>query len=124
MKQNTVALSTAKAEYVSASEATTQAIWLQFVLDDFGEMQAEATSLFCDNMSAISMAKNPIFHHQTKHIEIDQHFIKEKLDSGLITTAYVPSGYQLANVLTKALPTWRFQDLTGKLGMIDIHSPA
>ncbi|KAI5330093.1 hypothetical protein L3X38_029490 [Prunus dulcis] len=62
VKQNTVALSTVEAEYVSAAEATTQAIWLRFVLDDFGEMQSEATLLFCDNMSAISMAKNPVFH--------------------------------------------------------------
>jgi hypothetical protein len=68
VKQSTVALSTAEAKYVSASEATAQAIWLRFYLDDFGEMQTEATPLFCDNMSAISMAKNPIFHQRTRHI--------------------------------------------------------
>ena len=77
VKQNTVALSTAKAEYVSASKTTTHAIWLRFVLDDFSEMQAEATTLFCDNMSAISMAKNPIFHQRTRHINRKYHFIRE-----------------------------------------------
>ncbi|KAI5327801.1 hypothetical protein L3X38_027197 [Prunus dulcis] len=68
VKQNTVALSTAEAEYVSAAEATAQAIWLRFVLDNFGEMQPDATPLFCDNMSAISMVKNPVFHQKTRHI--------------------------------------------------------
>jgi hypothetical protein len=79
VKQNTVALSIAEAEYVSTSEATAQAIWLRFVLDDFGEMQAEAIPLFCDNMSAISMARNPVFHQTTRHINRKYHFIREAL---------------------------------------------
>ena len=62
--------------------------------------------------------------NRTKHIEIDRHFIKEKLDSGLIATSYIPSGHQLAYVLTKGLPPDRFNQLTCKLGMIDIYSPA
>jgi hypothetical protein len=63
---NIVALSIAEAEYISTSEATKQAMWLRFVLDDFGEMQTEATPLFCDNISAISMAKNPVFSSKNK----------------------------------------------------------
>ncbi|KAI5348920.1 hypothetical protein L3X38_001807 [Prunus dulcis] len=62
VKQHSVALSTAEAEYVSAAEATSQAIWLRFVLEDFGEEQVAATALFCDNTSAITMSKNPVFH--------------------------------------------------------------
>ncbi|CAL8174177.1 unnamed protein product [Prunus armeniaca] len=62
VKQNSVALSTAEAEYISASEATAQAIWLRFVLEDFGEFQAEATPLHCDNTAAIAITKNPVFH--------------------------------------------------------------
>jgi hypothetical protein len=77
-----VALSTAEVEYVSASEATTQAIWLRFVLDDFREMQTEATPLFCNNMSAILMAKNPVFHQRTRHINRRYHFIRESLKEG------------------------------------------
>ena len=75
LKQNTV--STAEAEYVSASEATTQAIWLRDVLDDLGEVQVKATLLYCDNMSAIAMIKNPVFHQKTRHINRKIHFIRE-----------------------------------------------
>ncbi|BBH01653.1 hypothetical protein Prudu_011986, partial [Prunus dulcis] len=79
MKQNCVALSTAEAEYISAAEATTQAIWLRFVLEDFGELQTEATPLHCDNISAIAITKNPVFHQKTKHIDRRYHFIKDAL---------------------------------------------
>jgi hypothetical protein len=104
VKQNTVALSTAEAEYVSASEATAQAIWLRFVLDDFGEMQAEATPLFCDNMSAISMVKNPVFFQRTRHINRKYHFIKKALQEGVINVNFCRSEDQLANIFTKTLP--------------------
>ncbi|CAL2246283.1 unnamed protein product, partial [Prunus armeniaca] len=98
VKQNTVALSTAEAEHVSAAEATAQALWLRFVLDDFGEMQPNATPLFCDNMSAISMVKNPVFHQKTRHINRR-------------------SEEQLADIFTKALPKYRFNYLRLKHGV-------
>ena len=72
--------------------------------------------------STIDIAHNLIQHDKTKHIKIDRHFIKEKLDGGLLTIVYVPSGYQLANVLSKRPYTESFQDRTSKLKMIDIHS--
>jgi hypothetical protein len=85
------------------------------VLEDL-KIQCEGPmKLFCDNKLAISIAHNPVQHDRTKHIEIDRHFIKEKLDSGLITTAYIPSGHQLADVLTKDLPIERFNQLTCNL---------
>jgi len=72
----------------------------------------------------ISIAHNPIQHDRTKHIEIDRHFIKEKLDSGSITTTYILFWHQLADVLAKGQPSKRFDQHTCKQGMIDIHSPA
>uniref|UniRef100_A0A6N2K750 Integrase catalytic domain-containing protein n=1 Tax=Salix viminalis TaxID=40686 RepID=A0A6N2K750_SALVM len=117
VKQNTVALSTAEAEYVSASEATTQAIWPRFVLDDFGEMQTEATPMFCDNMSSISMAKNPVFHQKTRHINRRFHFIREALQEGKISVKFCSSEDQLADIFTKALPKERFNQLRFKLGV-------
>jgi transposase InsO family protein len=122
VKQNTVALSTAEAEYVSASEATAQAIWLRFVLDDFGEMQAEATPLFCDNMSAISMAKNPVFHQRTRHINRKYHFIREALQEGVIDVKFCRSEEQLADIFTKALPKDRFKKLRLDLGVKSVNS--
>ena len=80
--------------------------------------------LYCDNKSAINIAHNPVHHDWTKHVEIDRHFIKEKLESGLICTPFVPSEDQLAYVLTKGLPSEQFQNIVSKLGMDDIHSPA
>ena len=117
VKQNTVALSTAEAEYVSTSEATAQAIWLRFVLDDFGEMQAEGTTLFCNNMSAISMAKNHVFHQRTRHINRKYHFIREALQEGVIDVKFCRSEEQLANIFTKALPKDIFKQLRLNLGV-------
>ena len=68
---------------------------LRIILNDLKVTCEEPMILYCDNNSAINIDHNPIQHDRTKHIEIDQHFIKEKLDSGLITISYIPSGLQL-----------------------------
>lgn len=73
--------------------------------------------LFCDNKLAINIALNPMQYDRTKQIEIHQHFTKERLDSGLITS-YIPSGHQLTNVLKKGLPKDCFSQHTCKLRMI------
>lgn len=80
--------------------------------------------LYCDNKSAINIAYNLVQHDRTKHIEVDRHVIKEKLDSGLICTPYVTSGNQLADVLTKGLSTLIFENIISKLRMENIYSPA
>ena len=77
-----------------------------------------------NNKFVISIAYNPVQHDRTKHVKIDLHFIKEKMDIGLIVTKYIPSKLQLADMFTKGLSTKHFKDLTCKLRLIDIHSPA
>ena len=99
-------------------------LWLKIILEDLGIAREGPMKLYCDNKSAINIAHNPVQHDRTKHVEIDRHFIKEKLDSGLIYTPYVPSSDQLADVLTKGLCSINFQILIDKLGMEDIHSSA
>ena len=123
-KQNVVARSSAEAEFRAMAQGVCELLWMNIILDDLKIEYVAPMKLFCDNKSAISIAHNPVQHDRTKHIEIDRHFIKEKLDSGLISTQFVPSELQLADVLTKGLPLERFRDLTCKLRMIDIHSPA
>ncbi|RVW15363.1 Retrovirus-related Pol polyprotein from transposon RE1 [Vitis vinifera] len=80
--------------------------------------------LYCDNKSAINIAHNPIQHDRTKHIEIDRHFIKEKLEEGVVCLSYVPLEHQLVDILTKGLNNSMFHNLVFKLGMEDIYSSA
>ena len=77
-----------------------------------------------DNQSVISIAYNLAQHDRTKHIEIDWHFRKEKLDYGFFQISYVPSSHQIADILTKRLPSTQFETLVSKLGMIHIYSLA
>ncbi|CAL2249791.1 unnamed protein product [Prunus armeniaca] len=117
IKQNTVALSTAEAEYISAAEATSQAKWLRFVLEDFGEEQIEGTQIMCDNTSAIAMAKNPVFHQKSRHINRKFHFIREAIQAKEIELVYCRTEEQIADILTKALPKDRFAYLRELLGV-------
>ena len=80
--------------------------------------------LYCDNKAAINIAKNHVHHDRTKHVKTDRHFIKEKLEEGLIKLAYISTNHQTADILTKALPRFSFDNLKSKLGMFDIHDPA
>ena len=80
--------------------------------------------LYCDNKSIINITHNQVQHDPTKHVEVDRHFIIEKLDKGLICTLYVPTHGQLADILTRGLISISFQNITGKLGMNNIYSLA
>ncbi|KAL0536093.1 hypothetical protein IC582_025025 [Cucumis melo] len=102
-KQSVVAKSSAEAEYRAMSLGICEEIWLQKVLSDLHQECETPLKLFCDNKAAISIANNPVQHDRTKHVEIDRHFIKERLDSGSICILYIPSSQQIADVLTKGL---------------------
>ena len=78
--------------------------------------------LFCDNKAAISIANNSVQHDRTKHVEIDQHFIKERQDNGSICIPYILSS-QKVDVLTKELLRQSFDSCVSKLGFVDIHIP-
>ena len=80
-------------------------------------------TVLCDNKATISIAKNPVQHDRTKHVEIDRHFIKEKLEGGTIRLVYIPSSRQTADILTKALPKATYENMKSKLGMLDIYYP-
>ncbi|XP_057537921.1 secreted RxLR effector protein 161-like [Amaranthus tricolor] len=114
-KQATVALSSAEAEYIAATSAAREAVWLRRVLIDLQHKQETPTTMFCDNMSTIAMTKNPVFHIRSKHIEIRHHYIRELVDKKEIELQFCKMGEQLADIFTKPISTDRFIDFRRRL---------
>jgi hypothetical protein len=123
-KQQTVSRSSAESEYRSMSSTGCELLWLFNLLHDFQIEHPHPATLFCDSQAALHIAANPVFHERTKHIDIDCHFIREKIQLGLIKTLHVSSQNQLADVFTKALGNSLFHKLLSKMSVHDIHSPS
>ena len=90
------------------ASVTSEIVWLIALLSTFGHIHKQPTSFYCDSKAALYIAANPIFHEKTKHIEIDCHFIREKIQDGVIKTFHVPTRHQLANLFTKPLNQKQF----------------
>ena len=121
-KQNVVARSSAESEFRAIAQGLCELLWLNIILDDLRIKWDDPMKLYCENKSAINIAHNHIQQDRTKYIEVDRHFVKEKLEEGLVCMSYVPSDHQLADILTKGLNSSMFHDLVFKLGMEDIYS--
>ena len=78
-------------------------MWIRHLLMEVGIETSIPTKLWCDNQAVMHIASNPIFHEQTKHIEIDCHFVREKIQLRLIFTEYVKTREQLGDIFTKPL---------------------
>ncbi|GKC18663.1 retrovirus-related pol polyprotein from transposon TNT 1-94, partial [Tanacetum coccineum] len=115
-KQDCMALSTAKAEYVSISACCSQVLWMRTQLTDYG-FQFNKILIYCDSKSAIVISCNPVQHLRTKHIDVRCHFIKEHVEKGTIELYFVKIDYQLADLFTKALLIDRFNYMVRRLGM-------
>ncbi|XP_068638430.1 secreted RxLR effector protein 161-like [Aristolochia californica] len=102
-KQQTVALSSTEAEYKAACVAACEAVWLRRILTDIGIPLTESTTLNFDSQSCIAMAKNPVFHARTKHIEIQYHYVRELIEEEPIYMEYCPTEDNHADIFTKAL---------------------
>ena len=98
-------------------------MWLHQLLMEVGIETPVPTKLWCDNKAALHIASNPVFHERAKHIEIDCHFIHEKVQLGLISTRYVKTGEQLGDIFTKALNGDRVSCLCNKFSMINVYAP-
>jgi hypothetical protein len=123
-KQNVVARSTAEAEFRSMASGLCELLWLRVLLSELGLFDGAPLQLYCDNQAAINIVHNPVQHDRTKHIEIDRHFIKEKLDEEMLHVSYVKSVDQLADILTKGVSTVVFSEICSKMGLIDIFAPS
>lgn len=117
-KQSTVALSTTEAEYMALSSATQEVIWWKGFLDELLGI-ADPITIKCDNKSAISLAEKEIgYSARTKHIDIRHHFIREQLELKSMKLEHVPSNFQAADILTKALPGSKLIEDRKQLGVI------
>ncbi|KAG8492727.1 hypothetical protein CXB51_010487 [Gossypium anomalum] len=105
-----------------AAGAVNQAIWLRKILGDLNLYQKEATEIFCDNKSAIAIAKNPIFHGRTKHFSIKLHVVREMEQAREIELVHCNSEDQVADIFTKALCTSRFIKLRKELGVSSMEA--
>ncbi|XP_019167813.1 PREDICTED: uncharacterized protein LOC109163518 [Ipomoea nil] len=105
-KQRTVARSSTEAEYKGLAESQLRLLGLY------------TSTLWCDNLGATYMCANPVFHARTKHVEIDYHFVRDKVESGDFLVNFISTKDQLADVLTKPLPSVRFATLRDKLSVV------
>lgn len=118
LKQRVVALSSCEAEYVAATTAATQGIWLARLLGELHGRKAEKVELKMDSKSALALSKNLVYHERSKQIDLRHHFIRECMEDGSISADFIGTKDQLADFLTKALGRVRFHELRAKIGMV------
>nr|GFB17025.1 ribonuclease H-like domain-containing protein [Tanacetum cinerariifolium] len=106
-KQDCTLMSFAEAEYVSLSVCCAQVLWMRTQLIDYG-FHFDKIPMYCDSKAAIAISCNPVQHSRTKHIDVRYHFIKEKVEKGIVELFFVGNEYQLADLFTKSLPVERF----------------
>jgi len=118
-KQSYISLSTAEAEYIVFGSYCTQMIWMKKLLCDYGFTQ-DTMVIHCDNTSAINISKNLVQHSHTKHIDNRHHFIRDLVESRVVSLSFMPTDNQLADILTKPLNGSRFESLRKAIGVCDM----
>ncbi|GKA53255.1 retrovirus-related pol polyprotein from transposon TNT 1-94 [Tanacetum coccineum] len=120
-KQQSVAMSSAEAEYVAATGCCANILWMKSQFTDY-DIIYEKVPIFCNNTSAIAISNNPVLHSRTKHNDIRYHFIRDHILKGDIELHFIPTQYQLADIFTKRLDEPTFKRLIVELGMLNIDS--
>lgn len=105
------------------ASAASEVTWLVRLLEELGVTNLKPITLHYDNQYALYIVKNPVFHERTKHIELDCHFTCENVLEGLLQLSYLPTQHQLADILTKILPSPQFRELFSKLGLSQPFPP-
>lgn len=119
--QPTVSLSTTEAEYRAAAMAAQECVWLTRLFEDLNQRIKYQVQMLCDNMSAIKLAENPVFHARTKHIEIHYHFIREKVLKGEIKMEWIDTVEQVADAFTKSVSGPKLLKLCSDLGLRHVN---
>eukprot|EP00253_Pinus_taeda_P020682 PITA_20682 len=117
-KQQSVALSLAKAKYMATSLASCEAIWLRKMLFGLFGQALRPSVIYCDNQSCIKLAENPVFHDRSKHIEIKYHFIRDYVQKGAVKLECISTNEQVADIFTKALPQGKHVYFRDKMGVV------
>ena len=116
-KQDVVALSTCEAEYIAACSAACQGLWIQTLIQDLELKTEGAIKIMVDNKSAINLAKNPVSHGRSKHIETKYHFLRNQVSKEKIKLQHCGTDLQVADILTKPLKIERFKSLRDKMNV-------
>jgi len=116
-RQPTVSRSSAEAEYRAVANGVAEATWLRQLLQELHQPLQSACLVYCDNVSAVYLSTNPIQHQRTKHVEIDLHFVRERVAIGAVRVLHVPTTSQFADVFTKGLPSSVFMEFRSSLNV-------
>lgn len=104
------------------AHATCELLWLNHLLQELHFCEVDLMELVCDNQSTLHLSSNLVFHERTKHIEVDYHFLREKIVTGTIKIAFVDSNYQLADLFTKSLRRPRITYICNKMDAYDVYA--
>jgi histone deacetylase 1/2 len=119
-KQPTVSRSSTEAEYKALANGTAEATWVQSLLRELGVSQPRAPVLWCDNLGATYLTANPVFHARTKHIEVDFHFVREKVALGALDVRFIASADQVADAFTKPVSRQVLERMRSNLNLVSV----
>ena len=116
-RQPVVSRSSAEAEYRAVANGVAEASWLRQLLAELHSPLAKSTLVYCDNVSAVYLSTNPVQHQRTKHVEIDLHFVRDRVAIGDVRVLHVPTTSQFADIFTKGLPSSTFSEFRSSLNV-------
>ena len=117
-KQGTVSRSSTESEYKALANATAEVMWIQTLLRELNISSPRAAKLWCDNLGAKYLTANPVFHARTKHIEVDYHFVRERVSRKLLEVDFVSSGDQVVDGFTKPLSVRLLENFKYNLNLV------